>query len=224
VTSTSNKQYCETQQASLQRSRTHTSPYSAQSRTSLLVLAPLVNPGKNPRVKNKLILTESIFGVRGSSMKLGLQYPEALTVNLIRNSVVHDNFVEKDGSGCISVARKGGREGELSTKIQRTTLAFDIKDLGGGKQCPLYSIVYRGKTVVSESRPGLEPADSPGKSVENNHIILNLNDRCPIEDTSCIKPGKVIREIGLTTAGVEAPTAGLLAVSAPPSTAASENA
>ena len=42
---------------------------------------------------------------------------------------------------------------------------------------------------------------SPGELLENNHILLNLNAPCAIQDTSWIKPGKVIREVTLTTRG-----------------------
>ncbi len=44
-------------------------------------------------------------------------------------------------------------------------------------------------------------ADRPGQLLENNDIILNLNAPCAIADTSWITPGKVIREVSLTTAG-----------------------
>ena len=44
-------------------------------------------------------------------------------------------------------------------------------------------------------------ADSPGKLLENNYFIENLNEANKIEDTSWIKPGKVIREVTLTTQG-----------------------
>ncbi len=47
-------------------------------------------------------------------------------------------------------------------------------------------------------------ADSPGQLLERNDILLNLNDACAIEDTSWIKPGKVIREVTLTTVGGKA--------------------
>jgi len=47
-------------------------------------------------------------------------------------------------------------------------------------------------------------AESPGRLLENNTIILNLNEPCAIRDTSWIKPGKVIREVSLTTAGGKA--------------------
>jgi len=42
---------------------------------------------------------------------------------------------------------------------------------------------------------------SPGELLECNYLLLNLNEPCAIEDTSWIKPGKVIREVTLTTAG-----------------------
>ena len=42
---------------------------------------------------------------------------------------------------------------------------------------------------------------SPGELLENNSFFENLNDPCAIEDVSWIKPGKVIREVTLTTQG-----------------------
>lgn len=44
-------------------------------------------------------------------------------------------------------------------------------------------------------------AGSPAKLLENNYFILNLNEPNQIENTSWIKPGKVIREVTLTTQG-----------------------
>lgn len=44
-------------------------------------------------------------------------------------------------------------------------------------------------------------AESPGRLLENNFMLLNLNDPCAIRDASWIKPGKVIREVTLSTAG-----------------------
>lgn len=43
--------------------------------------------------------------------------------------------------------------------------------------------------------------NSPGELLENNYFLENLNDPCAIEDVSWIKPGKVIREVTLTTRG-----------------------
>jgi len=45
---------------------------------------------------------------------------------------------------------------------------------------------------------------SPGELLENNYLLLNLDEPCAIEGTSWIKPGKVIREVTLTTAGGKA--------------------
>lgn len=47
-------------------------------------------------------------------------------------------------------------------------------------------------------------AESPGKLLENNGIFLNLNEPCALADTSWIKPGKVLREVTLTTQGGKA--------------------
>jgi alpha-glucosidase len=44
-------------------------------------------------------------------------------------------------------------------------------------------------------------AESPGKLLENNDIFLNLNEPSQIQDTTWIKPGKVLREVTLTTDG-----------------------
>ncbi|MGB2806159.1 MAG: glycoside hydrolase family 97 N-terminal domain-containing protein [Sedimentisphaerales bacterium] len=46
--------------------------------------------------------------------------------------------------------------------------------------------------------------DTPGNLLERNYLILNLNEPCAIKDTSWIKPGKVIREVTLTTNGGKA--------------------
>ena len=47
-------------------------------------------------------------------------------------------------------------------------------------------------------------ADKPGQILEHNDLILNLNPSCKIKDTSWIKPGKVVREVTLTTEGGKA--------------------
>ena len=44
-------------------------------------------------------------------------------------------------------------------------------------------------------------AESPVELLENNFFIQNLNEPNKLEDTSWIKPGKVIREVTLTTQG-----------------------
>lgn len=46
--------------------------------------------------------------------------------------------------------------------------------------------------------------ESPGQLLERNDLIRNLCEPCAIEDTSWIRPGKVIREVTLTTRGGKA--------------------
>jgi alpha-glucosidase len=47
-------------------------------------------------------------------------------------------------------------------------------------------------------------AGSAGQLLENNYLMLNLNEPNKIADVSWIKPGKVIREVTLTTRGGKA--------------------
>lgn len=44
----------------------------------------------------------------------------------------------------------------------------------------------------------------PGDLLEKNYLLLNLNDPGEVDDTSWIKPGKVLREVTLTTSGARA--------------------
>ena len=44
-------------------------------------------------------------------------------------------------------------------------------------------------------------AEHPGELVEHNYFVLNLNEPNQIANTSWIKPGQVLREVTLTTAG-----------------------
>ena len=47
-------------------------------------------------------------------------------------------------------------------------------------------------------------ARNPGQLLEHNDLVLNLNEPCALPDTSWIRPGKVIREVTLTTVGGKA--------------------
>lgn len=44
---------------------------------------------------------------------------------------------------------------------------------------------------------------NPGDLLEKNYLLQNLNDPSAIEDISWIKPGKVVREVTLTTTGAK---------------------
>lgn len=46
-------------------------------------------------------------------------------------------------------------------------------------------------------------AETPGQLLENDYLILNLNPPCKLKNTSWIKPGKVIRDITLSTEGAK---------------------
>ncbi|HPA19539.1 MAG TPA: glycoside hydrolase family 97 N-terminal domain-containing protein [Verrucomicrobiae bacterium] len=61
-----------------------------------------------------------------------------------------------------------------------------------------------GKVPLATPWRFVMAAKTPGALLENNFLILNLNEPCAIGDTSWIRPGKVIREATLTTAGGKA--------------------
>ena len=81
--------------------------------------------------------------------------------------------------------------------------------LGRSEKRP-FSVVSELSSKVEASLPLKTPwrlmmiASSPGQLLESNDILLNLNEPNAIKDTSWIKPGKVIREISLTTKGGKA--------------------
>ena len=67
----------------------------------------------------------------------------------------------------------------------------------------LSSEVVAGGLLITPWRVVLI-GQTPGRLLENNFLFLNLNEPCAIKDASWIKPGKVIREVTLTTAGGKA--------------------
>lgn len=70
-----------------------------------------------------------------------------------------------------------------------------------------YGLVGSLSSTVEAALPLTTPwrvvmiAESAGGLLENNDVLLNLNAPCAIRDTSWIRPGKVIREVTLTTDG-----------------------
>ncbi|QDS91844.1 Retaining alpha-galactosidase precursor [Roseimaritima multifibrata] len=70
-------------------------------------------------------------------------------------------------------------------------------------QAQLASKVECDETVTTPWRYVMV-ADSPAQLLNNNFLTLNLNDPCAIEQTDWIRPGKVIREVTLTTTGGKA--------------------
>lgn len=67
-----------------------------------------------------------------------------------------------------------------------------VSELGGPVELPL--------PAASPWRFVMAAA-SPGALLENNAFVMNLNEPCALADASWIRPGKVIREVTLTTAG-----------------------
>ena len=81
--------------------------------------------------------------------------------------------------------------------------------LNRSSQSP-FSVISSLGSAVEAALPLTTPwrvimlGDTPGQLLESNDIILNLNAPNAIADTSWIRPGKVIREVSLTTQGGKA--------------------
>jgi alpha-glucosidase len=83
----------------------------------------------------------------------------------------------------------------------RTKFALDTTHPNTIK-CSMYSTVDYIVPFYTPWRV-IMVAEKPGQLLENNYIILNLNPPCKIDNTSWIKPGKVMREITLSTEGAK---------------------
>lgn len=93
------------------------------------------------------------------------------------------------------------------TEAQVTDYVRTKFKLSAGKKNTILSAMYG---PVEDIAPYHTPwrvimcADKPGEILEHNDLILNLNPPCRIKDPSWIKPGKVMREVTLTTEGGKA--------------------
>jgi len=122
-----------------------------------------------------------------SAIKPGAERP--LTIKL-----ADDLFAAITEARCIDYARM---KLQLATNQTHTLRAFLDAERGvAGKVI--------GTTPFTSPWRVVMVAESAGKLLENNDLILNLNDPCVLADTSWIKPGKVMRETSLTTAGAKA--------------------
>jgi len=83
------------------------------------------------------------------------------------------------------------------------TLEVMLDGEGNKKNDPEYGWVT-GKTPFTTPWRVMMVAESPGKLLEQNYLVMNLNDPCALTAISWIKPGKVIRETSLTTIGGKA--------------------
>ena len=77
-------------------------------------------------------------------------------------------------------------------------------DLSTAKPHTVISAMYG---AVDEIAPFDTPwrvmmvAEEPGQLLEHNYLLLNLNPPCALEQTWWIRPGKVMREVTLSTQG-----------------------
>lgn len=79
-------------------------------------------------------------------------------------------------------------------KLEKSETGFGVQSLLSGKvnlDLAKYQSPWRYIMVATH----------PGQLVQNNDFVLNLNEPNQIANTSWIKPGQVIREVTLTTAG-----------------------
>lgn len=102
-------------------------------------------------------------------------------------------LIESDSSGVLALTE--------ASLVDYPRMKFDPDSSGG------YSIKSRLDGPAEKTLPFRSPwrvmmtGRNPGDLLEKNYLILNLNDSSAIQDESWIKPGKVIREVTLTTEG-----------------------
>lgn len=101
------------------------------------------------------------------------------------------------------------KDGGLAAVAEARLVDYARMKLSPVKDQP-YTLVSSLGSKVEASAPLTTPwrvlmiGETPGELLERSSLILNLNDACAIAETSWIKPGKVIREVTLTTEGGKA--------------------
>lgn len=114
-------------------------------------------------------------------------------ISTIRNSVERPVVLETTGGKSIAIA-EAALVDYARMRLKRSTTSP-------------HTLVSNLHSPVTTPLPAKTPwrvvmaADSPGQLLENNDLLLNLNEPNQIADTSWIRPGKVIREVSLSTAG-----------------------
>ena len=97
-------------------------------------------------------------------------------------------------------------EGLFASVAEARLVDYARMRLSPEKNQPL-TLVSSLHSEVNATSPMTTPwrvimlGQTPGELLERNYLLLNLNEPCAIDDTSWIKPGKVIREVTLTTTG-----------------------
>lgn len=85
--------------------------------------------------------------------------------------------------------------------VDYARMKLEKSDIGLGVQSVLSGKVELDMAEYRSPWRYVMVADHPGGLVQNNDFILNLNEPNRIANTSWIKPGQVLREVTLTTAG-----------------------
>jgi Glycoside hydrolase 97/Glycosyl-hydrolase 97 N-terminal/Glycosyl-hydrolase 97 C-terminal, oligomerisation len=92
-------------------------------------------------------------------------------------------------------------------EAQMTDYARTKFKLSSQKPNTIVTAMYESVDLISTfATPwrAIMVAEKPGDLIEHDDIILNLNDANKIENTAWIRPGKIIREVTLTTEGAKA--------------------
>lgn len=116
--------------------------------------------------------------IKLSAMKNAADRPQVIQIN-------NHRFVAIGEAALVDYARMKLEKSDTGLGIQSVLSSKVNLDLAG------YQSPWRYVMVAAH----------PGQLVQNNDFILNLNEPNQIKNTSWIKPGKVLREVTLTTAG-----------------------
>jgi len=157
-------------------------------------------PAQGDRDSVTVISENFLFRFPGDYMALSAPRAQAQYTILPLSKIIPGSerplLIEYDSSLCIALA-----EAKL---VDFARMKFDPDSSGG------ISIKSRLDGEVRKKLPFQSPwrvvmiGKNPGDLLEKNYLILNLNDPSEIKDVTWISPGKVLREVTLTTAGAKA--------------------
>lgn len=130
----------------------------------------------------------------GCERPLVMEMGEGLIIALAEAGLVDYARISFDRAPGLPLGIRSSLDGRLADVVQNTiTGALESERSESAK--------------VTKSLPFQSPwrvvmiAETPGKLLEQNYLLQNLNDPSAIEDDTWIKPGKVLRETTLTTQG-----------------------
>ena len=123
------------------------------------------------------------------------EYKSGFRISDVKKDCERPLTVQIPGGPCVAVG-EAAMQDYFRMRLQPSDRPYALKVFPNG--------------VVTATVPFSTPwrfvliGDTPGQLLERNYLLLNLNDPCAIKDTSWIKPGKVIRDTTLSTAGGKA--------------------